>query len=252
VRVLPALAIGLLLCALLGAGDARAQSADDQAPQPAVEAVSATVEVERILLKEDVDRHERVAADRVRVTGKLTELYVELEAAVKRTDGQGPRTIEEVRARIEPAESERSELVAEEQALLDRILDRQRRIRLLEERIASLHDRVQEEAGPLGGRWDIVLLPLQQRGSFALVQNGTLVHGTYQLDGGWSGSLQGTLVNRKVHLDRIDSKLGRSAEFEGYLSTDGSRIRGTWRSYELSAQDAASGQWSATRKPQGP
>jgi hypothetical protein len=58
-------------------------------------------------------------------------------------------------------------------------------------------------------------------------------------------------VNRKVHLERIDSKLGRSGEFEGYLSPDGSRIRGTWRSYELAAQDAASGQWSATRRTPG-
>jgi len=231
---------------------ARAQSEDIEAPQPAVEAVGATIEVERILLKEDLDRHERVAAERARVGAKLAELYVELDTAVKRSDAPSGKPIEEARARIDPVESERRELVSDEQQLLDRILDRQRRIRLLEERMASLQDRVQEEAGPLAGRWEIVLLPLQQHGTFALVQTGTLVHGTYQLDGGWSGSLQGTFVNRKVHLDRIDSKLGRSAEFEGYLSVDNSRIRGTWRSYELSAQDAASGQWSAVRKLQGP
>jgi hypothetical protein len=51
-----------------------------------------------------------------------------------------------------------------------------------------------------------------------------------------------------VHLIRIDSKLGRSMEFEGFLSTDGDAIRGTWESYELSGDVQPSGQWSAVRR----
>ena len=61
-------------------------------------------------------------------------------------------------------------------------------------------------------------MPLEQHGLFVLRQAGTLVSGTYELDGGWTGSLQGTLVNRKVFLVRIDSKLGRMMELEGFLS----------------------------------
>jgi hypothetical protein len=158
------------------------------------------------------------------------------------------RVIEELAGKVSGAEHERADLARDEEMLVERIQDRLRRIRLLEDRLVGLQDRVQEVAGPLAGRWEVVLLPSGEHGTFALTQSGTLVTGTYQLDGGWSGSLQGTLVNRKVYLERIDSKLGRSAEFEGYLSVDDARIRGTWRSYELSSQEPPSGQWSAVRR----
>ena len=87
----------------------------------------------------------------------------------------------------------------------------------------------------------------EQNGAFNLIQTGTLISGTYRLAGGWSGSLQGTLVNRKVYLVRIDSKLGRSMEFEGALSPDGETIRGVWLNYDLGSAGGAEGQWSATR-----
>ena len=60
-------------------------------------------------------------------------------------------------------------------------------------------------------------------------------------------SLQGTLVNRKVYLIRIDSQLGRSMEMEGVLSVEGDRIRGSWLNYDLSAEGGAEGQWTASR-----
>lgn len=229
-----------------------AEPGDPPPAPPAVEAISATLDVERTLLKEDLERHERMTAERSRLGARLTELYGDLDAALRRSDSQVAKATEDLSSKIQEQELARADLVKDERALLDRIQDRLRRIRLLEERMLTLQDRVQEVAGPLAGKWEVVLLPLDQRGLFSLAQSGTLITGTYQLDGGWSGSLQGTLVNRKVHLERIDSKLGRSAEFEGYVSSDGSRIRGTWRSYELSAQEPASGQWSASRRSLSP
>ena len=37
-------------------------------------------------------------------------------------------------------------------------------------------------------------------------------------------------------------------EFEGYLSSDGGSIRGSWLSYELAGSEGSTGQWSATRR----
>jgi hypothetical protein len=91
-------------------------------------------------------------------------------------------------------------------------------------------------------------MPVQQHGSFTFSQTGTLISGTYILDGGWTGSLQGTLINRKVYLERIDSKKGRMMELEGYLAADGVAIRGTWLSYEVIGGDGARGQWSAEKQ----
>jgi hypothetical protein len=119
---------------------------------------------------------------------------------------------------------------------------------LLAQRLEALRGLEEEVAGVLTGIWDLVLMPLEQNGSCRLYQAGTLVNGTYRLDGGWTGSLQGTLVNRKVYLVRIDAKLGRSMELEGFLSTDGQRIRGTWLSYELAGSERATGQWTAQKR----
>jgi hypothetical protein len=112
----------------------------------------------------------------------------------------------------------------------------------------ALEGRVQEEGGVLSGTWDVVLMPMEQRGVFSLRQEGTLVSGTYRLDGGWTGSLQGTLVNRKVFLVRIDSQLGRVMELEGFLSSERDQVRGSWLNYELAGGDGASGVWSAQRR----
>jgi hypothetical protein len=155
-------------------------------------------------------------------------------------------------AQVEQARSEQAEQFEAERTLLERIRERNRKIALLTERLALLQDREEEEVGALTGVWDLTLMPLEQRGACRLYQAGTLVNGTYRLDGGWTGSLQGTLVNRKVYLVRIDAKLGRSMELEGFLSSDGQRIRGTWLSYELAGSERATGQWSAQkRQPRG-
>lgn len=239
-RIAVAIAIGFVR--------AGAQIDDGPATSEAAEAIQATLEVERALLREDLERHERLAAERSKAAARLVETYVELDAALAKSEPGTHKALDEPRAKVARAEAARQELSAQEATLLDKVQDHMRRIRLLEEKLVSFPERAQEVGGPLSGRWDVTLLPSGITGVFSLTQSGTLISGTYQLEGGWSGSLQGTLVNRKVHLERIDSKQGRSGEFEGFLSSDGSRIRGTWRSYELSARDPASGQWSAARR----
>ncbi len=218
----------------------------------AAEAVSATVEVERTLLKEDLARYDKAVADRAQALVRLNELYAALDAAVRRDDDGAPAAIEDAETRLEVAERDRADLLAAEKVLADRIRERLHRIDLLEGQLVTLQAKATEAAGPLAGRWDVILLPANQRGTFVLQQTGTLVGGTYDLEGGWTGSLQGTLVNRKVFLERIDSKLGRAGEFEGYLSSDGSQIRGTWLRYDLAGEGMANGQWTAARKREAP
>jgi hypothetical protein len=233
-RVLAALALGAAIAApalprTAGGGDA----------------LSATIDVERALLKEDQERHDRLAARRGALAANLVTLYAGLDTAIRSGTAA---TLDEALARVEAAERERAGILAEERVLVERIRERGRRVALLEQQAASLETRREVAAGPLSGPWEVVLMPQRLRGRFSLEQTGTLVTGTYVLDGGWSGSLQGTLVNRKVYLQRIDSKLGHSADYEGYLSVEGDRIRGTWSSYDVTAQGGSTGEWSAVRK----
>lgn len=243
-----------LLCLVVGIGSAAAQDdlagVDGELPSglDAVVAVNATLDVELALLEEDTRRYGELAARRTRAMERLAELYRSLDSAVLRDDPGAADLVVELMDQIEQGERDRTAMITAERVLVDRIGERLRRIGLLEERIAALQARAENVGGALTGQWDVALLPIDVEGVFLISQQGTLVSGTYRLDGGWTGSLQGTLVNRKVYLVRIDSKLGRSMEFEGYLSSDGTRIRGTWLDYEIAGERGSSGQWSAVRR----
>jgi hypothetical protein len=187
-----------------------------------------------------------LVARRVQTHVRLQNLYATLDYALR----QDPVTEEDVvsaLAQVEEAERDRAQVVDRQRHRVRTILDRIRRIRELETRAGVLLERDERTAGVLTGSWEVSMLPLGQRGVFRLEQMGVIVSGTYSLEGGWSGSLQGTLVNRKIYLVRIDSRLGRSMELEGFLSEDGNSIRGTWLNYDLGAEGGSEGQWSATR-----
>jgi hypothetical protein len=220
-------------------------AAESSRAPDAVDAFIAIIDVERTLLDEDMLRHQRLAQQRALTFSRLQELYVALDAAIQRKDSA---TMETLVFQVEATERERAEQIGFERLVAERIRDRLRRIVVLEERLEGLDVTVETTVGPLHGRWDVSMLPVSQKGVFDLKQEGTIVSGTYRLEGGWTGSLTGTLVERKVHLVRIDSKLGRSMEFEGFLASDGDTIRGTWQSYDLSTDSQPSGQWSAVRR----
>jgi hypothetical protein len=221
---------------------------DGSSGGPAAAALSADLEVEGTLLGEALVRYQSLSARRGRLLTRLAELYSELDRVVQAVGAVTSLSVEAVLLQIDAAEGERSRMQATERALIESIIKSARRVDLLEDQLAELKGGEEEKEGALSGIWDVVFMPLEHRGRFNLRQSGTLVSGTYRLDGGWSGSLQGTLVNRKVYLVRIDSKLGKSMELEGVLASDGRTIRGTWLNYEMAGGDGSSGQWSATKQ----
>jgi hypothetical protein len=100
----------------------------------------------------------------------------------------------------------------------------------------------------LTGRWAVVLQPGEQRGVFRLSLQGTIVSGEYALEGGATGSLRGTLVNERVRMERVDSKLGFNAVFFGRLSPDTRELAGTWEATTFGTGEAGSGSWRAVRE----
>lgn len=105
-----------------------------------------------------------------------------------------------------------------------------------------------DESGVLDGPWDVTVQP-GLTGKIFLVQQGTLVSGTYELSGGWTGSLRGTLVANKVRLERIDSQLGFAAIFYGELNVgaEPNVIRGRWEATQLATGMPSAGGWRAIR-----
>ena len=212
--------------------------------------LEAVMEVEQALLTEDLQKMRNLSSDRTQVELQLRTMHSTL-AAILGTSGEANVVQAElIFMQIEGAEANRRLIFAAQQTVVGRIIDRKRKLELMGEQMDDAGSREEPDTGPLTGAWRVVLMPREQNGAFNLIQTGTLVSGTYTLAGGWSGSVQGTLVNRKVYLVRIDSKLGRSMELEGVLSGDGGTISGTWLNYDLGGEGGAQGQWSATRVDQ--
>ncbi len=122
------------------------------------------------------------------------------------------------------------------------------RLGTLQVELARLEGEGETEEDPLSGRWTVVMEPGGQKGEMALELNGTLLQGTYFLDGGWFGSLRGTFVAGKVRLERVDSQLGFMAVYYGELKRGRpSRLEGTWEGTHLSAGIPSGGTWVAER-----
>jgi len=241
----------VLILVLLGLCVPLASAQEELSPLPAGDAaaaIAAEIEIERTLLAEDLIRYDRLVRKRDVAAGRVVELLRSLDTAVSGGSDASPEQIDVLLEQLGQSESEWAELIDEATDLIRQIRERRRRTTLLIEHRDALEGRVQEDGGILSGTWDVVLMPLEQRGVFSLRQDGTLVSGTYRLDGGWTGSLQGTLVNRKVFLVRIDSRLGRMMELEGFISSEDDQVRGSWLNYELAGGDGASGVWSAQRR----
>ena len=122
----------------------------------------------------------------------------------------------------------------------------------LDEQVATIR-HLKEQTGaatdPITGVWDVVMEPGGQRGVFELRLDGTLIQGTYRLDGDWTGSLRGTLVANKVRLERVDSQLGFAAILYGRVIERGDEVRidGNWESTQVASGLPAAGTWVARR-----
>jgi hypothetical protein len=172
------------------------------------------------------DRLDREAVRAREVTASsLTLLYRDLLAARARVDV--------VRAEADARLLDLRRMLGERDALARRVADLRTRLPMQEE--------------VLTGAWDVTWMPAGVQGTFFLDQSGTLVTGQYRLGSYGSGSLQGTFVNGKLFLQRIDAERGRDAEIEGVLDPDGTRIRGTWQGYEMVQGGIPRGQWVAKR-----
>ncbi len=218
----------------------------------ALAALRASVEIERTLLQEDRQHHAQLRTERAELNARATEIQAAVDAALGAEEVPPAARLDALLHDSAQVERQRVALAADERALLERIRDRLRRIDLLQERIAAMSEAGVEMRGLLSGTWEVAVMPSGQRGTFSLVQSGTLVTGTYTLDGGWSGSLQGTLIQRKVVLERIDARAGRWGKYEATLSADGNTMRGAWIRLDAGAEDGAEGQWIGTRQPAGP
>lgn len=229
---------GVLLGCLTGMGVASADGV--------VDALRAELGVQLRLAGQRIERIEAHQSEVREAWNRVQRLAADLTHAQRQ--GETLESLELRDADLRRAEFE----------LVQRILESERyRAALREtwEKVEALQAEIQARQGearaedPLTGRWRVAVEPGGLEGYFDLELNGTLVEGTYELSGGWTGSLKGTLVERKVRLERIDSQLGFAAVFYGWLfpQEEPPRLQGTWEGTQLGAGLPSSGTWVAQR-----
>jgi hypothetical protein len=194
----------------------------------------------------------RLAADSknlFEVSRRLESALSQLAAssrAVSEAAGRSDVSVEEISRRedaLAETEQEVRTLLERRRLLADRLVERRRSIAALE---ADLSARKPTDL--VSGRWTVLLDPGEQRGVFRMTLDGTIVSGEYVLEGGYSGSLRGTLVDDRLRLERVDSKLGFSAVYYGRVTQEGSSISGTWETTNFGAGSPESGRWKAVRE----
>jgi hypothetical protein len=162
--------------------------------------------------------------------------------AAARTD-VGPDEIARREDAVSESEQEVKALLEKRRLLADRVVERRRSIIALE---AELQTKKPPDA--VSGRWAVTLDPGAQRGVFRMTLDGAIITGDYTLDGGYSGSLRGTLVSDRLRLERVDSRLGFSTVYYGRVARDAASIAGTWEATTFGSGSADAGVWKAVRE----
>ena len=214
----------------------------------AIYSLKVQLEIEQRRLDDALQRYNEKARTREEARGRLARLYDDLDAMVQGRSDADAALMRDREEEIQKVEQQVEVLTQETRRIRADIKDAHERIDLLGERIGKLRKTLPSDNESLTGAWDVSYLPSGDKGVFSLRQSGTLLVGEYTLEGGWKGSLQGTFVDGKVLLHRIDSKLGRSSDLEGSIAPDGRTIRGTWQSFILSGGQPTSGQWVARKR----
>ncbi|MEE9218657.1 MAG: hypothetical protein V3U98_06285 [Acidobacteriota bacterium] len=208
-----------------------------------------SLEVESGALSGEIERLQDEIARRELLYIKLARRLEEVRALVEAAGGtSGGEALDRKEAEIRTVQAEAAGSSERIRALRDSVRAREEHLRAGERRLEALRAQLPPPSESLSGLWDVVIVPGGGRAVFALRQSGTLISGEYLQDGGHHGSLQGTLVDGRVFLSRIDSRLGRSMELEGRVSTDGTLIQGSWQSLDVSGGKPGSGAWRARRR----
>ena len=221
----------------LGAGTATSQVADSLREQMKIRETLLTGQVEDL-----VELRERQREVWARIELQSTNLL--------RAQSEG-ETVDSLRLRDEDlrqAEAELLDSLFQSQQLRRTVLENRTMLAAIDEEIRRISSEVGAAEAPLTGTWRLVVEPGQD-GMAYLLQQGTLVTGTYSLSGGFSGSFRGTLVAGKVRLERIDSQIGFAAIFYARLVGQGrsARLQGNWEATQLASGLPSAGTWIARR-----
>lgn len=233
---------------LVALGVVLAAEASAQSRDPLLEMLRMQLEMEQRVLALDLANYARLQEQLRDAADRMVRLGDDLLRAEE--EGEDAGSLAARSTDLRRAESDVTELMAMAQQVRTTIASRRTYTDQVGAEVRRLEEALQTSGDEISGRWQVAVEPGGQRGTLDLKLDGTLVGGSYQLSGGFKGSLRGTFINGTLRVERIDTQLGFVAVFTGRLSwRDGEkRLEGAWESTNLSSGMPASGSWVARRE----
>jgi hypothetical protein len=222
------------------------------AGQPLTDGLREQLKIQEALLERDLQQYQDHQT-------QLQEAWVRVERGSAdllqaQQQGESEESLQLRDEDLRQAESELLMLLFSAQRVRRSMLANRALTAEVEEEIRRLDGQVGAGDDPISGTWRLAMEPGGQEGLMQLRLEGTLVQGTYQLEGDWTGSLRGTLVSRKLRLERIDSQIGFAAVLHGRLQLRGKtrRIQGSWEATQLASGMPSAGTWIAEKLEEPP
>ena len=243
VWLLACLALTFLVVAL---APAQETATTRSAATPAMAQIETDLRLERKLLSLDLAAYREARALEVRTRDQLTMVTGRLDQALTGTS-MSLGTLEGVHMELSSARAA-SQIAADRvEWQIQRIEDRLRRIGFLEGEAG----RPVTPTDPVSGTWRVTVQPRNQAGTWELTLNGTLVAGSYRMDGGAAGSFRGTYTDNRLRLERVDANRGFDSVYLGSVDPATGRLSGSWTAQDLASGQPAQGDWSAVRNGAG-
>ncbi len=215
------------------------------AAQNLLEFLLANLALERQLLEQDLAAHAQARREEEAAQERVATALERLDQHLA-GDQVAPDQMVQLEERLDQAQASAAAAARQSRELRQQIAERIRRAALLQQRVDQERVAGASVQDPISGRWRVTISPLSQTGTFELLLTGSVVQGTYRLEGGDYGSLRGTYVNGVLTLDRIDSRRGFDVIYSAGLSPGRAELRGTWQPTELSGGGPA-GEWTGVK-----
>ena len=223
-----------------------AAPAPSRTGDPVLDTLLVELDIEKKRAAEDADEFERTSERLARAEADLASAFGRLARLVR--EGTGDRAaLEHAADAVDEARARSAVQADRRRALAESLAEHGRRAASLREEILKRREGLRTPSDAVSGRWDVSINPGGRRATMRLSLDGTIVSGDYVLDGGFRGSLRGTLVGDRLTLERIDSERGFDAKFYGRVTSGAARrIAGTWEATAIApATGPSAGTWSA-------
>lgn len=215
-----------------------------------VEALLLQVSLESELLVEALGGYRAARQAERDALARLDVLASQIDGRLERTDVP----LEELR-RTESEITEAAEIAAARlrQTALARmqVYDRRQRLILLEQRLAEAGGGPLVPDSGVSGLWQVEMEPGEVFGLMRIQADGTLLSGTYVLSNGEQGSVRGTVIDKEVEIERIDTSRGFVDTLQGSLDAPRGYLEGRWTANALTAGEPTTGTWTGRRLARG-